>query len=142
MALAVTLGGMGMMGFGGMGGGQAAGMGGMGGGGMGGYGRHGYGYGWWYGRRWWHGWYGRWNVSDHRLKTDIRWIKKSPTGVNVYQFRYAGGGPLYQGVIAQELVDTHPDAVVTMPGGYYGVLYERIDVDFINLPEPRWIRWY
>ncbi len=74
--------------------------------------------------------------SDYRLKTDVRWITKSPTGINVYQFRYAGGGPLYQGVIAQELLDTHPDAVVTMPGGYYGVLYERIDVDFIQLPEP------
>jgi hypothetical protein len=73
--------------------------------------------------------------SDHRLKTDIELIEKSPSGINIYQFRYVGGGPLYQGVLAQELLDTHPKAVVAMPGGYYGVLYERIDVDFVQLPE-------
>ena len=73
--------------------------------------------------------------SDRRLKIDIEWIKESPAGINIYQFRYAGGGPLYQGVVAQELLDTHPEAVVMMPGGYYGVLYERIDVDFLKLPD-------
>ena len=73
--------------------------------------------------------------SDSRLKTDIEPMGKSPSGINIYQFRYVGGGPLYQGVIAQELLETHPNAVVTMPNGYYGVRYDLIDVDFVKVSE-------
>ena len=116
------------MGFGGMGGGQSGGMGGqggMGGGGMGGGGMGGGGM----------GGGGGGMFSDRRLKTDIKPMGTSPSGITIYQFRYVGGGPLYQGVLAQELLDTHPNAVVRMPGGYYGVLYEQIDVNFIQLPE-------
>ena len=76
---------------------------------------------------------GRPNFSDSRLKTDIEAVGKSPSGINIYQFRYVGGGPLYRGVLAQELLDTHPDAVVTMPNGYYGVRYDLIDVDFVKV---------
>ena len=110
-----------------MGGGQSAGQGGMGGGGMGGGGMGGGGMG--------GGGGGGGMFSDSRLKTDIEAVGKSPSGINIYQFRYVGGGPLYRGVLAQELLETHPEAVVTMLGGYYGVLYERIDVEFVPLPE-------
>ena len=103
-------GGMGGFGGGGMGGGGMGG-GGMGGGGMGGGGM----------------------FSDQRLKTDIEPIGTSPSGITVYRFRYRGGQRLYQGVMAQELLETHPAAVVLMPNGYYGVRYDRIDVDFIEV---------
>lgn len=73
--------------------------------------------------------------SDHRLKTDIKPMRTSPSGITIYQFRYAEDGPLYQGVIAQELLETHPNAVVTMPNGYYGVRYDLIDVDFVKVSE-------
>jgi hypothetical protein len=99
------------MGGGGMGGGGMGG-GGMGGGGMGG---------------------GGGMFSDQRLKTDIEPIGTSPSGITVYRFRYRGGQRLYQGVMAQELLETHPAAVVLMPNGYYGVRYDRIDVDFIEV---------
>ena len=120
----------GMMGFGGMGGGMGAGQGGQGGGGMGGGGMGGGGMG---GGGMGGG--GGGMFSDRRLKTHIKLMGTSPSGITIYQFRYVGGGPLYQGVLAQELLDTHPNAVVRMPGGYYGVLYEQIDVNFIELPE-------
>ncbi len=100
----------GMMGFGGMGGGQSAGMGGMGGGGM---------------------------FSDQRLKTAIEPIGMSPSGITIYRFRYRGDPRHYRGVMAQELRRTHPEAVVVMPNGFYGVLYKLIDVDFIELPIDR-----
>ncbi len=73
--------------------------------------------------------------SDRRLKTDIEPMGASLSGITIYQFRYAKDGPLYQGVIAQELLNTHPDAVITMPNGYYGVRYDLIDVDFVKLSE-------
>ena len=124
----------GMMGFGGMGGGMGAGQGGQGGGGMGGgMGGGGMGGGGMGGGGMGGG--GGGMFSDRRLKTHIKLMGTSPSGITIYQFRYVGGGPLYQGVLAQELLDTHPNAVVRMPGGYYGVLYEQIDVNFIQLPE-------
>ncbi len=118
----------GMMGFGGMGGGQSAGMGGMGGGGMGGGGMGGGGMGGGMG-----GGGGGGMFSDQRLKTDIEPIGMSPSGITIYRFRYWGDCRLYEGVMAQELLETHPEAVVLMPSGFYAVLYDQIDVEFFEL---------
>ncbi len=72
-------------------------------------------------------------MSDQRLKTDIEPIGLSPSGITVYRFRYWGDCRLYEGVMAQELLETHPEAVVLMPSGFYAVLYDQIDVDFVEL---------
>jgi hypothetical protein len=46
-------------------------------------------------------------MSDQRLKTNIKFLYKSPSGINVYSFNYIQDPSVtYQGVMAQELVGT------------------------------------
>jgi hypothetical protein len=73
-------------------------------------------------------------ISDKRLKSDIAPVKKSPAGINIYEFSFKPGGQRYRGVMAQEIVDTHPDAVVINDDGFYAVRYSQIDVDFELVP--------
>lgn len=73
--------------------------------------------------------------SDRRLKTDIRAIGRSPGGLTIYRFRYVWGGPVYVGVMAQDLLETHPDAVIRTDSGYFMVDYDRIDVRMMTLVE-------
>lgn len=62
-------------------------------------------------------------VSDVRLKTDIAPIGYAENGLPLYEFRYIGGTTRYQGVMAQDVLQHTPDAVVTLPNGYFGVNY-------------------
>ena len=73
--------------------------------------------------------------SDIQLKENITYINQSPNGHSIYEWNYKGEpkSRRYQGVMAQELLQTVPEAVVTMDNGYLGVDYDQIDVDFINL---------
>ena len=73
--------------------------------------------------------------SDRRLKTDITLLGHSPSGIAIYQFRYKSGGPFYRGVIAQEVIKSNPEAVIKDESGYYAVQYDKIDVDFLEVPE-------
>ena len=69
--------------------------------------------------------------SDERLKEDIKKIGTSPSGLNIYSFKYKDKPGIYQGVIAQELQESNPKAVVTKDG-FLAVDYSLIDVDFIK----------
>ncbi|HJN66949.1 MAG TPA: polysaccharide biosynthesis/export family protein [Pirellulales bacterium] len=71
--------------------------------------------------------------SDERLKTDLQLVGTSPSGINIYHFRYRGDMRRFEGVIAQELLMTHPEAVMRMPNGYYAVKYDVLDVTFREL---------
>ncbi len=71
--------------------------------------------------------------SDRRLKRDIRRIGTSASGLAVYSFRYVWGGPVMVGVMAQDLLATRPDAVLTGAGGYLMVDYAKIDVTMMTL---------
>ena len=72
---------------------------------------------------------GRRGVSDIRLKEDIELIAKSPSGINIYSFKYKGEKEKYQGVMAQEVLwASTPDEK-----GYYSVDYSKLDVDFKRL---------
>jgi hypothetical protein len=62
------------------------------------------------------------------LKEDIHRIGVSPSGLPIYTFRYIWGGPVYSGVMAQDLMRLRPDAVITTESGYMKVDYSRIDV--------------
>lgn len=73
--------------------------------------------------------------SDRRLKTDIRAIGQSPSGLTIYRFRYVWGGPIYVGVMAQDLLETHPEAVIHTDSGYFMVDYDRIDVKMTMLAD-------
>ena len=72
-------------------------------------------------------------ASDIQLKENIDFIDKSPAGHSIYQWNYKGEpkSRRYQGVMAQDLLKTSPNAVVKMDNGYLGVKYDEIDVDFI-----------
>ena len=73
--------------------------------------------------------------SDSTLKTDINLIGQSPSGINIYSFKFKEDmTKTYQGVIADELLNSQfKDAVSTSEEGYLVVDYNLIDVDFVEL---------
>jgi outer membrane protein OmpA-like peptidoglycan-associated protein len=102
------------------GGGGGAGGGGAGGGGAGGGGAGGGGGGGW---------------SDRRLKRHIRRVGATVDGIPLYSFQYIWGGPFFVGVMAQELLLTRPEAVVTGDDGYMLVDYDRLGIRMMTLAE-------
>ena len=64
--------------------------------------------------------------SDIRLKDDIQLVGKSPSGINIYNFKYKGDNKQYQGVMAHQV----PQASEVHANGYLYVDYSKIDVDF------------
>ncbi|MHB1865223.1 MAG: tail fiber domain-containing protein [Candidatus Saccharimonadales bacterium] len=71
-------------------------------------------------------------VSDIRLKTHIKYLKTLDNGINIYEFQYIWGGPSYIGVMAQEIIKTHPNAVIIGSDGYYRVNYESLGLKFLS----------
>ena len=67
--------------------------------------------------------------SDINLKTDIKLKSKSPSGLNIYSFKYKGDDKIYQGVMAQEV----PWASSIAENGYLQVDYSKVDVEFKRL---------
>ena len=96
-------GGAAMRGRGGGGGGMRAG-GGRGGGGRGGGGRR----------------------SDIRLKHDVALLGYLDNGLGFYRFSYNGSDEAYVGVMAQEVQQVMPTAVVRGPDGFLRVYYEKL----------------
>jgi len=64
--------------------------------------------------------------SDIRLKDDINLIGKSPSGINIYTFKYKGDDKKYQGVMAHQV----PHASIVNDEGYLMVDYNKLDVEF------------
>ena len=98
----------GMAAGGGMAGGARAGMAGGGGGGMRGGGRR----------------------SDVTLKHDIVLLGHLDNGLGFYRFAYNGGDTAYVGVMAQEVQQIAPEAVVRGRDGYLRVFYDKLGVKF------------
>ena len=70
-------------------------------------------------------------ISDARLKENLVLIGQSEKGINIYEFNYIERPEKYQGVIAQELLNTEfESAVIVGSDGYYSVNYEKLDVEF------------
>ena len=67
--------------------------------------------------------------SDIRLKTNIEFIGKSPSNINIYKFNYINSPIIYTGVMAHEV----PWASEKHSNGYLMVDYNKIDVDFRRL---------
>ena len=67
--------------------------------------------------------------SDVRLKEDIRLVGRSPSGINIYEFKYKHVPGTWQGVMAQEV----PWASTMTDTGYYMVDYTKVDVEFRRL---------
>lgn len=73
--------------------------------------------------------------SDERLKENIVFVD-NVDGVNVYEFDYKDkslGEGRYRGVMAQEVKETHPSAVVTMGNGLMAVDYSQLPVDMVQI---------
>ena len=68
-------------------------------------------------------------LSDIRLKEDIKLVGKSASGINIYNFKYKGDDKTYQGVMAHQV----PHASHITDSGYLVVDYSKIDVNFKEL---------
>jgi len=71
--------------------------------------------------------------SDITLKENIRQTGVSPSGIPIYEFDYKNkehGQFRYSGVMAQDLLELHPSAVIQEKDGTLKVDYQQIDVDF------------
>jgi hypothetical protein len=64
--------------------------------------------------------------SDIRLKDNINLIGTSPSGINIYSFKYKGDNKTYQGVMAHQV----PHASIVNDEGYLMVDYNKLDVEF------------
>ena len=69
-------------------------------------------------------------ASDARLKENIVKVGSSPSGINIYEWNYKSAPDTrYRGVMAQEIMQTHPDAIHLFEDGYMGVHYSHLDVN-------------
>lgn len=71
--------------------------------------------------------------SDLRLKENIKEIGLSESGIPIYEFNYINkvfGEGRYEGVMAQDLQDLKPEAVIELDSGTLMVDYSKIDVNF------------
>ena len=107
LALAPFTGGASLLGLGALGGGAGAGAAGLGG----------------YSNAALSGASGFTGLSDRRLKTDIEKVGERDDGLGVYAFRYLWSPVRHIGVMAQEVLNVKPEAVVHLPGGYMAVNY-------------------
>ena len=63
--------------------------------------------------------------SDRRLKSNIERVGTHPLGIGIYTYDIFGARAT--GVMADELLEVMPGAVVLDPSGYYRVRYDMID---------------
>lgn len=63
-------------------------------------------------------------ASDFRLKENIKPVGKLDNGLTVYVFNYKGQNIPQLGLIAQEVKEVRPEAVVEMDNGYLAVRYD------------------
>lgn len=68
--------------------------------------------------------------SDIRLKHDVLLLGYLDNGLGFYRFSYNGSEKAYVGVMAQEVQQAMPAAVVRGPDGYLRVYYEKLGLKF------------
>ncbi len=76
------------------------------------------------------------SFSDRRLKRDIVELSRLGNGIGLYRYRYSWSDQLYVGVMAQEVAEIVPDAVVRGADGYLRVDYIRL-----GLKLQTWDEW-
>lgn len=72
--------------------------------------------------------------SDRRLKTNIAWVGVDErTGLNLYEFSYRGLPGRWRGVMADEVEQRYPDAVLTTDDGpaYKFVNYKALGMEMV-----------
>jgi len=76
--------------------------------------------------------------SDVRLKHDVVLLGRLENGLGFYRFSYNGSSKVYVGVLAQEVQQVTPRAVVRGTDGYLRVYYEKLGVRFDTYDD--WIK--
>lgn len=76
--------------------------------------------------------------SDLRLKHDVVLLGHLDNGLGFYRFSYNGGSKAYVGVMAQEVQQVMPAAVVRGRDGYLRVYYEQLGLKFWSYDQ--WLR--
>jgi hypothetical protein len=73
---------------------------------------------------------GRGRRSDARLKHNVVLLGRLDNGLGFYRFRYNGSDQEYVGVMAQEVQEIMPAAVVRGRDGYLRVFYDKLGLKF------------
>jgi len=73
--------------------------------------------------------------SDRRLKQNIELVGRDErTMLPLYEFEYINGsGRRFLGVMAQDVVESHPDMVFTMPDGFMAVNYAGLGLEMVEV---------
>lgn len=61
--------------------------------------------------------------SDRRIKAEISRVGTLDNGLPVYLYRYKDGGPMQIGLMAQDVQQVNPEAVIEVDGGLLAVNY-------------------
>ena len=74
-------------------------------------------------------------MSDRALKKNITQVGESESGIPEYTFEYidADTPGVWHGVMAQDIEESHPDAVALHPSGFLFVNYSLLDTDFYRV---------
>jgi hypothetical protein len=74
-------------------------------------------------------------ASDRRLKTNIELVGRDErTMLPLYEFEYLNGsGRRFLGVMAQDVLETYPDMVFTMPDGFMAVNYAGLGMEMVEV---------
>ena len=75
--------------------------------------------------------------SDIRLKRDLYEVGATPDGLKLYSFRYNWSEDTFVGVMAQEVLEVKPEAVITREDGFYAVDYDALGLKMISLDKWR-----
>ncbi len=75
------------------------------------------------------------NKSDIRLKRDIQAIGTLANGLTLYKFKYLWSDTDMVGVMAQEVLNVMPDAVITGEDGFYRVNYDKLGISMMTFDE-------
>ena len=74
-------------------------------------------------------------ASDRRLKTNIELVGRDErTMLPLYEFEYINGsGRRFLGVMAQDVLESHPDMVFMMPDGFMAVNYAGLGIEMVEV---------
>lgn len=73
--------------------------------------------------------------SDIRLKRDIEALGTLSNGLTLYRFKYLWSDTDMVGVMAQEVLNVAPDAVITGEDGFYRVNYDKLGISMMTFDE-------
>jgi hypothetical protein len=74
-------------------------------------------------------------ISDIRAKCDVVAVGQLDNGIGVYRYRYLWNDQAYVGVMAQEVAEIVPDAVLHGEDGYLRVDYARLGLRLMTWEE-------